>query len=537
MYGGFWLITSGAFVGQELAAEFGQMPPSFLPVGTRRLFEYQLEQIGRERPVFLTLPEGYDIPIDDLRRLEICGATVLLVPEGLSLGESVLFALNLIGGGDQPLWLLHGDTLIDGLPPKEVDRIGIAVGSDGYSWAEVELEDNRVVTVETVPAGVPVDRGKPIACGYFAFEHATELVRSITRKRGRFIDGILDYATTHPLQAVQIDRWYDFGHTQTYFRSRRMVTTARHFNSLTINGRTARKTSNDADKMHAEAGWLRSVPPALQIYTARLIDAGEEPDGRAFYETEYGYVPTLSELFVFGTVNPANWANVLQSCQLFLSACVEEKGDEPADPLLRELTVTKTLERLNRFAGESGFDIDRPLRYDDRPLPSLIKIAEEVANVIEFNSGRRSNVMHGDFCFSNILYDSRVQRVRVIDPRGYVFAGRPSIHGDVRYDVAKLAHSIVGRYDQIIAGRYRLATPFDGNFLIEFEQSPHHLWLEGALEDFSVDGLLGGAPEVQALTIGLFLSMLPLHSDRSDRQTAFIANALRLFRKLETKVT
>jgi hypothetical protein len=32
---------------------------------------------------------------------------------------------------------------------------------------------------------------------------------------------------------------------------------------------------------------------------------------------------------------------------------------------------------------------------------------------------------------------------------------------------------------------------------------------------------------------GLFLSMLPLHADRPDRQGAFIANALRLFGDLD----
>jgi hypothetical protein len=35
--------------------------------------------------------------------------------------------------------------------------------------------------------------------------------------------------------------------------------------------------------------------------------------------------------------------------------------------------------------------------------------------------------------------------------------------------------------------------------------------------------------EIIAIVVHLFLSMLPLHSDRPDRQRAFLANALRLF--------
>ncbi|MBC7168849.1 MAG: hypothetical protein H5U23_16020, partial [Phenylobacterium sp.] len=36
------LIMSGAAVGQELAAEFGPLPPSLLPVGVQRLYELQV---------------------------------------------------------------------------------------------------------------------------------------------------------------------------------------------------------------------------------------------------------------------------------------------------------------------------------------------------------------------------------------------------------------------------------------------------------------------------------------------------------------
>lgn len=37
-----FLIMSGAYVGQELESEFGRIPPSFLPLGNRRLFQHQV---------------------------------------------------------------------------------------------------------------------------------------------------------------------------------------------------------------------------------------------------------------------------------------------------------------------------------------------------------------------------------------------------------------------------------------------------------------------------------------------------------------
>ncbi len=525
---GIWLITSGAYVGQELAAEFGRLPPAFLPVGTRRLYEYQLETIGAGRAVFLTVPDSFELPMIDAERLAALGVTVLGLPEELRLGESVIFALNLIGAPDQPVRILHGDTLAGSLPQMApgggLDEIGIGIGGEGYSWAEVTLDGAHLVGIETVTSGR--QSGRPVAVGYFAFAHSLALVRCLTRLRGDFVAGVSSYAGEHPMTTVTIGSWYDFGHLQTFFRSRRMVTSARVFNTLRIDGRTARKSSEDTAKMRAEAAWLADIPPPLRIYSARLIEAGQE-DGRAFYATEYQYLPTLSELYVYGALTEPAWVRAMQSCQEFLAACAGQRGPEPAGVSLRLLVAEKTEARLRAFAEATGFDVTAERRYGGRAAPSLMRIAAALPAYLDFASPRPQAVMHGDFCFSNILYDSRVQRIHVIDPRGYVEAGSASIYGDGRYDMAKFAHSIIGRYDQIIAGRYRLDDDGRGVSLA-FETAPHHAWLEQSLREMVIDGVAAGSAEVQAIVIGLFLSMLPLHSDRPDRQRAFVANALRL---------
>lgn len=149
-----------------------------------------------------------------------------------------------------------------------------------------------------------------------------------------------------------------------------------------------------------------------------------------------------------------------------------------------------------------------------------------IAN-IDLSSNKNASVMHGDFCLSNILYNSRARRICVIDPRGYILGSGSSIFGDIRYDLAKLWHSLGGLYDLIIAGHYQFEgkTPYDFN--LSFPSGPHHNWVQ---EDF-----LQRLPaetnklEIQSLTVLLFVSMLPLHADRPDRQKAFIANAARLY--------
>ncbi len=524
------LIMSGASIGQEMAAEFGALPPAFLPIGVRRLYELQAEALGPADNLWLVVPETFALSPYDAERLQGIGIQVLPIAAGLTLGEAVVYALNSIGIGDSPLHILHGDTLIGSPPLESSDVMVTAARPNDYSWAEADIDAaGRIRSLATIPAG---ERGKgaPVLAGYFALASSQEFLRALTRARGDFIAALNHYLAVRPVAAQETEDWLDFGHMQTFFRSRMTVTTARGFNHLVIDGATVRKASRDKLKMWAEASWYQAVPVDLQIYTARLLEVGAEGD-MAYYETQYEYLPSLAELFVFGALREQSWRRILGHCEEFLRRCAEARRAEPADLDLRAFTAEKTAARLQDFARRTGFPIDRPLSYAGRPCPSLAAIAERLAALTPGPEGRPASVTHGDFCFSNILYDSRTRRVRLIDPRGLI-GGQASIYGDLRYDLAKLAHSICGRYDQIIAGRYRLS--HEGtDYGLAFEDNPAQAWLEEGLGDLVVDGCRGLDPVVRAVTTGLFLSMLPLHADRPDRQRAFLANALRLFLELD----
>ena len=525
------LIMSGAVVGQELAAEFGPLPPSLLPVGAQRLYELQLAQLKHAGPVCLVLPEAFALSPFDRERLAELDVEIVAIPEGLSLGEAVVYALNSLGKGDLPVHILHGDTLIVDPPLHDVDVIVGGLSGGDYSWAEVDEREGRIKALDVIPAGKE-GQGRPVAAGYFTFSSSLDLVRAITRARGDFVDGVNVYLADHEVVLFAAHEWLDFGHLQTFFRSRLAASMARSFNTLRMDGLTARKSSADETKMRAEARWLRNAPSDLQIFCGRMIETGVA-DGRGFYLTEYEYLPVLSELFALGQIGARAWQRVMASCETFLRLCADHKGDGgygSGDAALRTLAVDKTFARLDALA-RMGFEIDQPLTLAGRPCPSLLGIAEALAGAIDLASGRAESVMHGDFCFSNILYSARVRRIKVIDPRGSV-DGPASLYGDPRYDLAKLAHSIVGRYDQIIAGRFH-ASRTGRDYAIDFELLPAQGWLEGALADFSVDGIGGGCDEVRAVMTGLFLSAPALHADRPDRQQAMIANALRLFLDLD----
>lgn len=134
---------SAAYITQELRSEFGALPPSFLPLGNSRLFQHQIRLAPKNSQVFLTLPESFEVSDFDNSWLEDNGVSIIKIPDGLSLGASLVTALNLVDQGlETPLHVLFGDTLIDPLPHGD-DLVAVATVEDNYDWAIVTKDDDN----------------------------------------------------------------------------------------------------------------------------------------------------------------------------------------------------------------------------------------------------------------------------------------------------------------------------------------------------------------------------------------------------------
>ena len=198
------------------------------------------------------------------------------------------------------------------------------------------------------------------------------------------------------------------------------------------------------------------------------------------------------------------------------------------------LYLSKTIRRLKEFSRESGFKLNKEVAdSEDGEKFTLVEIAELTSRYIKPCTSSENAISHGDLCFSNILYDARDESVKVIDPRGLDINDEFTIYGDFRYDIAKLYHSIAGLYDLIIAGRYSLKISDGTYYKIDFVQDKD---LNSELIKIFRTHVLGrfgySETEILAISIHLFLSMLPLHGDEPLRQDAFIGNAIRLFKTL-----
>lgn len=518
-----YLITSAAFVASELQSEFGPLPPCFLPVGNKRLFHHQLARIPAGERIMLTLPDGFCPGPYDSRALADRGVELLYLPTSLSLGESIVFALNLIEfDPTEPLFVLHGDTLFDELP-RQADLLGLSQVEDNYEWAEYDVDAGLLHKFQTCEP----PRSELIANGFFSFSAPKSLIRQIIIAGWDFIDGLNGYIQEIGLTPWMQNAWYDFGHSQTYYQSKTRMTTQRAFNDMAIIGHVVRKSSYKKFKLAAEANWYKAIPGALRIYTPQLLSTNQS-DSHFSYSIEYLHLTALNELYVFSQLPAFAWNKILKACGQFLLDASEHKTCNKQT--LDELFAEKTLARLTEYLHQAPFDLNQPLRVNGKLYPGLMDLALTSLQYLPLDNGRM-NVLHGDFCFSNILYDFRTCSIKVIDPRGIDANDRESIYGNTMYDVAKLAHSVIGLYDLIIAGYFN-AQLTDQQLSFDIAVTEQH---ELIISDFVMQmHTLFGVNEVQlcAMQIQLFVSMLPLHSDRPDRQLGFIGNAYRLFNRI-----
>lgn len=508
-----FLITSAAYISPGLASEFGKLPPSMLPVQNRRLYEHQVALIDEGEKVVLSLPQSYKPTRFDENKLASLKVRVIFVPDGLTLGQSIVYVLNVAGDYSQPLRILHGDTLYSEIK-NGVDVCAVANAEDAYDWALTGQHDNRVFS------------------GYFSFSDQSLLIRKITENDYKFIKGVEDYAKQIKLTHIEMPNWMDFGLVNTYYRSISRLTTQRVFNSMIVSRYSVKKSSLDKRKMEAEANWIESLPISMKHYVPEVWDKGEE-DGRGYYEIEYYFLSSLANLYVFGCNKAYVWKEIIDACASYLDdeVCFKPNDSEAVAALNDKLYVDKTRVRIKEYAVQTGISLEKEWTINGISVPSLNDIIAETGRMITQQETRFATLMHGDPCFSNILYDFKSKSIKLIDPRGIDNNGNISLWGDFRYDVAKLAHSVLGMYDFIIGGMYDYSEVSPYQVELRFEENE----VVSDVQTYFQSKVFGGYSleelSTYSILVHLFLSMLPLHSDHPERQKAMLANALRIYAK------
>lgn len=513
------VISASSCINAEFVGELGLIPPCMLPIGNKKLLELQVDVLQKQFPdekIILTLPENYVLTLNEKAVIEQLPISVQLIPENLKLSEAILYVLNLdIDKSFSYVRVVQGSVFITDFP-EVGDCVGVSHAPQFHNWQERKKHREN-----------PNDW-----IGYFAFSSRLDLIKSLAICKKSFTRAVYHYQQSIPMPSVSMSRFYDCSHFDDYIHARAHMTTERAFNSLQIKDGLVTKSSDDNHKIQAEIYWFTHIPVSLRRFTPQLIDYRDGGD-HAFYSLEFLPFMPLNELYVHGHNSQPFWHYIFTLLQEFFAVAGQADTRRNVDNVYAQayaddLYRKKTLKRLGQAQDAMILSFQGSVFYEETCLGTVLEIAQDCIDKALALPAHIS-VMHGDLCFSNIMYDSRGRRIKVFDPRGTDSAGNFSIFGTASYDLAKLAHSVIGMYDFIIAGRYELFKNPNG-YVIEFDIDER---LRAIREDFLTIEFIKGfdTKQIMPAVVLLFLSMLPLHSDRPDRQQAMLINAFRLYKQ------
>lgn len=291
------------------------------------------------------------------------------------------------------------------------------------------------------------------------------------------------------------------------------------------------KQSTDRNKIRREHAFYGLLPPQLQMFFVQPFDLTDDGQS-ASYKMERLFVPDMALQWIHGALSELQFQRFLEHVFYFIGSRPRKVvGADETAALREEIYLTKVSERVRQLQSQPGFaQIDAYLRPTFGGLDALCQrymamYRKLVAPVDETTL----SVGHGDLCFSNMLYSKTTGLLKFIDPRG---ADKPSdLYMHSYYDVAKLSHSVLGNYDFINVGLFKLeiASNLKVELLIE---GPERLWAErhflAHLAKYGFDASL-----VRLYEVSLFISMTPLHIDLPKKVLAFLIHAERLLSDLE----
>lgn len=298
---------------------------------------------------------------------------------------------------------------------------------------------------------------------------------------------------------------------------------ARAYNQFKIDSERGLITkSSNNQRIRDEINYYKSLPKEVAYFFPRLIDSTVTEDESSMTLELYGY-HNLGH-FLTGKES-CNWEKVFSQ----LSSILSTWRDIPlgnADPnFARQMYVEKTESEYKNFVRMYEVDLFSPksLTINGSVYRNFEVCWPEVKAYIEKELLEyRSSFMHGDCCFSNILYSPSANVFRFIDPRGSF--GVPGCAGDIRYDVAKLYHSCDGGYEFFITDTFSVKKRDSSSYELLMPESKRKV--EAVFE--KTFGESFSLKEVKTIQGLIYIGMAARHYDSDTRQMGMYLTGVRI---------
>lgn len=310
---------------------------------------------------------------------------------------------------------------------------------------------------------------------------------------------------------------------------------SRYFNSFNGNEYTLVKSSSNKKKIKAEYSFYHLLPDDMKFWFIMPFDYKEQGDV-ASYTMERLHMADLSIKWVHGSIGETEFEELMDKFFFFFKSrhtrtCLEADYQKVANALyvdkvnerIADLKKSHEYENIKKF-----LDICKDIEID-----RLVERYFVLKNRIEkrANYSRQLVIGHGDICFANTLYNKSTQTLKFIDPKGATT--EEELWTNEYYDVAKLSHSVCGRYDFFNNALFDIKIDSTFSYILEipFDNLKYIRIFRKKVEENGFDYL-----SVRIYEVSLFLSMLPLHIDNPHKVFGFILNIKNILEEIEKDV-
>lgn len=542
------LIPSALLVPSDMRNKFGELPTALFPLGNKTMIERLYDKYKDIVDVIYIVVKRKQLLINDYINSKKLPIRIIELDELRDLGYTIQYGMEFILG-QEPLidyiYVNFADFLLDEhVPINNHNFFYYASGMSTDEWTYFK-DNNGIITdiLDKCPLSEnhQISNFSGIFVGLFGFtnpHYFLELLKQYSNVHSdmdTFYQAIFTYSQEYPFTILHSQNWFDVGHSDNYSKATTSVA-ARSFNSIEIDEQRGilKKRSENKEKLVNEIRWYLRIPNKLQYLLPRVYDYSLDLTDPYVSMEYYGY-HTLHESLVFGDLPLVKWQAIFQK----LLFAINDMGKFTVtgeriqfEAALRDIYLQKTFDRLDMMRNESDFHsfFENTITINGteyRSLNEYIKMLPQLIEklVVDTFIGQ-FNIIHGDLCFANILIEDTYDFIRVIDPRGKF--GTFDIYGDARYELAKLMHTLEGKYDFIIEDMFDIDVI--GN-TIEYHV---HKQIDNITNVF-LDVFRESIDNIQAVRLieaTLFLSMMPLHSDYKQRQFAMLATGVMLLEQV-----
>ncbi|CAM4190867.1 MAG: hypothetical protein E7H41_05115 [Veillonella sp.] len=542
------LIPSALLVPSDMRNKFGELPTALFPLGNKTMIERLYDKYKDIVDVIYIVVKRKQLLINDYINSKKLPIRIIELDELRDLGYTIQYGMEFILG-QEPLidyiYVNFADFLLDEhVPINNHNFFYYASGMSTDEWTYFK-DNNGIITdiLDKCPLSEnhQISNFSGIFVGLFGFtnpHYFLELLKQYSNVHSdmdTFYQAIFTYSQEYPFTILHSQNWFDVGHSDNYSKATTSVA-ARSFNSIEIDEQRGilKKKSENKEKLVNEIRWYLRIPNKLQYLLPRVYDYSLDLTDPYVSMEYYGY-HTLHESLVFGDLPLVKWQAIFQK----LLFAINDMGKFTVtgeriqfEAALRDIYLQKTFDRLDMMRNEPDFHsfFENTITINEKEYRSLNEYLKMLPQLIEklvvYTFTGQFNIIHGDLCFANILIEDTYDFIRVIDPRGKF--GTFDIYGDARYELAKLMHTLEGKYDFIIEDMFDIDVI--GN-TIEYHV---HKQIDNITNVF-LDVFRESIDNIQAVRLieaTLFLSMIPLHSDYKQRQFAMLATGVMLLEQV-----